>query len=91
VLELDETLLEPLQLEGLEVPRIRVYGPPPFTLAKLGKQEYQYERSFPVKGHGAKLPTFIREQMDEGKTPLVLEREARFYIYLSVEGSEESS
>ncbi len=90
MLELDESLLEPLQLEGLEVPRIRVYGPPPYTLAKLGEREYQYERSFPVKGHGAQLPTFIREQMDEGKTPLVLERDSRFYIYLSGEDAEKS-
>jgi hypothetical protein len=84
VLELDELELEPLPLDGMEVARIRVYGPPPFSQAKLGEQEYRYERSFPVKGHGANLPNFIREQMAEGKTPLVLERENRFYIYLSV-------
>jgi hypothetical protein len=83
VLELDESLLEPLALDGLEVPRIRVYGAPPYSQAKLGEREYRYERSFPVKGHGAKLPNFIREQMATGKTPLVLEREDRFYIYLN--------
>jgi hypothetical protein len=84
VLELDESLLEPLPLDGMEVPRIRVHGPPPFTQAKLGEQEYRYERSFPVKGHGAKLPDFIREQLAAGKKPLVLERELRFYVYLDV-------
>jgi hypothetical protein len=84
VLELDELELEPLPLDGLEVPRIHFHGPPPFTQAKLGDREYQYERSFPVKGHGANLPNFIREQMAAGKTPLILERENRFYIYLDV-------
>ena len=84
MLELDETLLETLPLDGMEVPRIHVYGPPPFTQAMLNGQEYHYERSFPVKGHGAKLPTFLREQMDAGKTPLILERENRFLVYLSV-------
>ena len=84
MLELDDLDLEPLPLDGMEVPRIRVHGPPPFTQAKLGEQEYRYERSYPVKGHGANLPDFIREQMGAGKKPLVLERENRFYIYLSV-------
>jgi hypothetical protein len=83
VLELDESLIETLPLDGLEVPRIHVYGPPPFSQALLGQQQYNYERSFPVKGHGAKLPAFLREQMNAGKTPLILEREDRFYVYLA--------
>ena len=83
MLELDESLLEPLALDGMEVPRIRLHGPPPYTQARLGEREYRYERSFPVKGHGAKLPDFIREQLEAGKTPLVLERESRFYVYLT--------
>jgi hypothetical protein len=83
VLELDEGDLEPLALEGMEVPRIRLHGPPPYTQARLGGREYRYERSFPVKGHGANLPDFIRAQLDAGKTPLVIERETRFYVYLN--------
>lgn len=84
MLELDETQLESLPLDGMEVPRIRLYGPPPYTEATLGGREYRYERSFPVKGHGANLPNFIREQVDAGKTPLILERANRFYVYLDV-------
>jgi hypothetical protein len=84
VLELDELEIEPLPLDGLEVPRIRFYGPPPYTQAKLGEREYRYERSFPVKGHGAKLPNLLREQMAAGKSPLLLERDERFYLYLDV-------
>ena len=89
MLELDETELEPLALDGMEVPRIRVYGPPPFTEARLGSHDYRYERSFPVKGHGANLPNFIREQMAAGRIPLVLERENRFLIYLDVQAEAE--
>jgi hypothetical protein len=84
ILELDDTELETLPLDGMEVARIRVHGPPPFTEARLGERDYRYERSFPVRGHGANLPNFLREQMDAGRTPLVLERENRFLIYLDV-------
>ena len=84
MLELDETQLDTLALDGMEVPRIRLHGPPPYTEAMLGDTEYRYEKSFPVKGHGAELPNFIREQMAAGKTPLILERETRFYVYLDV-------
>jgi hypothetical protein len=82
VLELDESELEPLALDGLEVARIRVGGPPPYSAVKLGGQEYQYERSFPVKGYGATLPRALREHLAAGKTPLLLERPDRFYLYL---------
>jgi hypothetical protein len=84
VLELDEMQLDVLPLDGMEVPRIRLHGPPPYSEAKLGETQYRYERSFPIKGHGAKLPNFIREQMAAGKTPLILERDTRFYVYLNV-------
>lgn len=84
MLILDESTLEPLPLDGLEVPCIRLFGPPPYTEAKLGKQEYRYERSYPVQGHSANLPNFIREQIAAGKSPLLIEREDRFYVYLNV-------
>ena len=84
MLELDELEIETLPLDGIEVPRIRFYGAPPYTQARLGEREYRYERSFPVKGHGAKLPNFLREQMAAGKSPLLLERDERFYLYLDV-------
>ena len=38
-------------------------------MLKFGGQEYHYERSFPVKGHGASLPNFLREQLAAGKKP----------------------
>lgn len=82
LLELDEAELEPLPLDGMDVPRIRVGGPPPYWAVRLGGQEYRYERSFPVKGHGASLPDFLREHMAAGRKPLLVERLDRFYVYL---------
>ena len=82
MLELDEANLETLELDGLEVPRIHLYGPPPYYAAQLGDQEYRYAKSFPIKGHGASLPQFLREQIGEGKKPLLIERTDRFYVYL---------
>lgn len=82
-LELEDVDLEPLVLDGLEVPRIRYYGPPPFTTLRFDGVDYQYERSFPVKGHGANLPDFLRDRMAAGKKPLLIERTDRFYVYLS--------
>jgi hypothetical protein len=83
LLELDEAELEPLPLDGMDVPRIRVGGPPPYSAVRLGGQQYLYERSFPVKGHGASLPNFLREHMAAGKKPLLVERIDRFYVYLA--------
>ncbi len=82
ILELEDVDLEPLALDGMEVPRLHYHGSPPFTTLKFDGQEYQYERSFPVKGHGASLPNFLRERMAEGKKPLLVERADRFYVYL---------
>jgi len=85
LLELDDSRLEPLPLDGMEVPRILLHeGGPPHSQVRFNGREYRYSRSFPIKGHGASLPRFIREQLDAGKTPLVLERTERFYVYLNV-------
>jgi hypothetical protein len=84
LLELDESVLETLELDGLVVQRIHLHGPPPYYAAKLGDQEYRYEKSFPIKGHGASLPRFLRQQIEAGNTPLIVERTDRFYVYLTV-------
>ncbi|HLG10311.1 MAG TPA: hypothetical protein VI876_01020 [Dehalococcoidia bacterium] len=83
ILELEDVDLEPLSLDGMDVARVHYHGPPPFTALKFDGREYQYERSFPVKGHGASLPNFLRDRMAEGKKPLLVERTDRFYVYLS--------
>jgi hypothetical protein len=83
----DESELEPLPLDDdLEIPRIRLTmgQPPPYHELKVGNQAYRYERSYPIKGHGATLPKFVREQLVAGKQTLVVERRERFLVYLSI-------
>lgn len=83
-MEINESQLDPLPLDGLEVPRLRLHaGPPPASAIKFGAHEYHYDRSYPIKGHGANLPRYLREQMNAGKKPLVVERVDRFYVYLT--------
>ena len=69
--------------DGLVVPRVRMttYGLPEILIT-VGDQEYQYERSFPIKGQLATVPKAVRALLAEKKTPLVLERPDRFYIYV---------
>jgi hypothetical protein len=85
VLVFEDTDLEVLPLdEDLMVPRIRMttYGLPD-TEVLVGDRAYEYERSYPIKGHGATVPKHIREVLNEGKSPLIIERPDRFYIYLA--------
>ena len=84
--ELDESQLDPLPLDGLLVPRVRLTTgePVPHSQVRLGGQEYRYERSYPVKGHSASLPRYVREQLAAGKKPLVIERPERYLVYLDV-------
>jgi hypothetical protein len=84
VQELDETQLDPLDVADLEIPRVRLTlgEPTPYFEVKLGDQPYRYERSFPIKGHGATLPRYAREQMAAGRKILLLERPQRFLVYL---------
>jgi hypothetical protein len=82
--ELTDVDLDPLVLNGLEVARILQHqGPPPSTTLRFDGRDYQYERSFPIKGYGAALPNFLRARLAEGKRPLLIERKERLYVYLS--------
>jgi len=85
VLELDDDQLEPYALDGATVPRVRLTrdGPPPVDV-RVGTRAYRYDRSFPLKGHGAVLPRYLLEQLAAGKQALLIERSDRFYVYLAV-------
>ena len=56
----------------------------PFFQVKVGEQAYQYEKSYPIKGHSATLPKYAREVMAAGRKPLIIERPTRFLVYLDV-------
>ena len=85
MLTFEDTDVDALGLEGgIMVPRIRMTSAGlPDVEIKIGDTSYEYERSYPIKGHSATLPRHIREAFDAGKKPLVIERPDRFYIYLA--------
>jgi hypothetical protein len=86
VIEFEEDLLEPLPIDGLLLPRIRLTlgEDVPYFQVKVGDQAYQYEKSYPIKGHSATLPKFAREALAAGRKPLIIERPTRFLVYLDM-------
>lgn len=84
MLELDDTLMEPFLEAGVAVPIIRFnVEEPPAADLRVGDTAYHYDRSYPIKGHSAVMPAYLREQLDAGKKPLLIERPDRFYVYLA--------
>jgi hypothetical protein len=86
VLEFDDEAVEAFRLDGLVVPLVRMTLPgmtPPTSQIRVGAQEYTYARSYPIKGHSAVMPGYLSEQMNAGKSPLVIERPERFYVYFA--------
>ena len=84
--ELDEDRLEPMPLDGMVLPLIRMAEEdrPPYFEVKVGEQAYRYERSYPIKGFSAVMPKFIQAQLDAGKKPLIIERPQRYLVYLNI-------
>ena len=82
--EFEDALLEPFATDGVVVPLLRLTSEeqPPDSQIKVGDQAYNYDRSYPVKGHSAVMPGYLREQFAAGKKPLIVERPDRFYVYL---------
>lgn len=53
------------------------------TRIRLGSEEYAYNSSIIILGHGAVLPRRIRDLRAAGKKPLIVEREDRYYIFVT--------
>ena len=72
-------------MDGLLVPTIRLTldDLPPHSEIAVGQQSYKYDRSYPIKGHSAVLPRYLREQMGAGKQPLLVERPSRILVYFA--------
>jgi hypothetical protein len=86
--EFEEDLLEPFPLDGMVLPRIRLTlgEDVPYYQIKVGPQAYEYVKSYPIKGHSATLPKYVREQMNAGRKALIIERPTRFLVYLDIAG-----
>jgi hypothetical protein len=84
--EYDDTLIEPFAVDGIMVPLLSLNSVDlPTVELKVGGTEYVYERSVPIKGHGAVLPRYLSGLLADGKKPLIVERIERFYVYLARE------
>ena len=85
VLAFEDVDLEPLMLEGMIVPVLRLTDADeyPTVQLKVGDQEYHYDRSYNLKGYSAVLPKYLRELYAAGKQPLLMERPTRYYVYVA--------
>jgi len=83
-LELDPSQLGSLDLQGAWVPYIDLYDLDflPSEL-KLGEAEYRFNSSFLIKGHSATMPAKIQELRAAGKQAIVVEREDRYYVFVT--------
>ena len=83
-MELDPSELGTLDLEGAWVPYADLHdsGFLP-TRVKVGADEYAYSSSMIISGHGAVLPQRIKQLRESGKKPIILERDNRYYVFVS--------
>lgn len=81
-MEVDPAQLGTLALDGRWLPYIDLYDAD-FLPAQItvGKDEYIFRKSFIIMGHGAVMPQAIAELRAEGKRPIVVEREDRYYLF----------
>ncbi|MEX2227809.1 MAG: hypothetical protein WEB52_15340 [Dehalococcoidia bacterium] len=82
--------IDPIQLGTLEIehdvwiPYIDLYDAEFLpTRIKVANDEYAFQRSAPVLGYGAFLPADIRAARSAGKKPIIVEREDRYYLFLT--------
>jgi hypothetical protein len=84
VLELDPKDLGTLDLDGAWVPYADLHYMDFLpTRIKLGADEYAYNSSMIISGHGAVLPQRIKALRGAGKTPIIVERDDRYYVFVS--------
>ena len=84
VTEVDRSLLGTLELAGAEVPYVDLEEEPRIaSRLRVGDTEYAYDRTFPVKGHGAVMPAAVAELQAAGRRILVAERGERYYLYVA--------
>ena len=83
-MEIDYSDLGTLDLDGMWVPFIDLVdaGFLPTRLTVSGAQ-YDWESSILVKGHGAVLPGKVRALRASGKKPLIVERDDRYFVFVS--------
>jgi hypothetical protein len=82
--QIDPTQLGTLELSGQWIPYVDLYDVDFLpTRLNLGSAEYAFDSSIIRLGHGAVLPQKIRDVRSAGKKPLIVEREDRYYLYVT--------
>ena len=82
--ELDPKDLGTLELDGQWVPYVDLYDEKFIpTRISVGKDEYAFNSSQIIFGHGATLPGKIRDLRASGKKPIIAERANRYYVFVS--------
>ena len=83
-MEVAPETLDALELDGIWAPYVYM-GDLEFlpTRLTIGKDEYGFHSSMIIFGHGAVLPDRVRALRAEGKKPIIVEREERYYVYVT--------
>lgn len=77
--------LELLQTDGVDSFVLNLNGrptTPPYFVDVDGRRFSLLRETFLVRGHGATMPQWIREQEAEGRLVLLAERSDRYLVYL---------
>jgi hypothetical protein len=82
--ELDASELGTLELDGNWLPYLDLTddGFLPTHVSMAGN-EYAYRESFPIRGHGATMPPALADLREQGKRPLIVERDDRYYLFVT--------
>jgi len=84
LLDIDPNQLGTLEIAGAWVPYLDLYdaGFLP-TRIKIANDEYAFVNSVPRRGHGAVLPGRIRDARGAGKKTVIVERDDRYYLFVT--------
>ncbi|HEY8172141.1 MAG TPA: hypothetical protein VIH21_03570 [Dehalococcoidia bacterium] len=83
-MEIDPANLGTLDLDEMWVPYVDMNdGSFLPTRVKIVNDEYAFESSIIILGHGAVLPGRIRDLRNAGKKAIIIERSQRYYVYVT--------
>ncbi len=78
----DMTVLAEDDFEVFVYNMLELSDVPPFYIDVAGRRFAYASKTFPVKGHGATLPPYIREEEAAGHLVLLGERNGRYMAYV---------
>jgi hypothetical protein len=83
-LQLDAKDLGTLELNGSWLPYMDLTGEGFLpTHVTMSDREYAFSKSFIIRGHSAVMPQAIQELRAAGKQPLIIQRDDRYYVFVT--------